>query len=162
MAAVGDAAGDALNHPLAVEVRGPVVHQPPPTPEQVGPRIGRLDLVLNQVSQRRPDHLAWRSVVLPLPVPPLTRMLRRVSKVRSAAAGSGPAAAWRVSRGVGGGRVVGVARLGLQLVDARVRHVGDLRHGEQVVAAETARALPAVTVPVESGGYCQVEADGRF
>ena len=35
------------------------VHQPPPTPEQVGPRIGRLDLVLNQVSQRRLDHLAW-------------------------------------------------------------------------------------------------------
>ena len=59
MAAVGDAAGDALNHPLAVEVRRPVVHQPPPTPEQVGPRIGRLDLVLNQVSQRRLDHLAW-------------------------------------------------------------------------------------------------------
>ena len=54
-------------------------------------------------------------------------------------------------RVVGVGRVVGVARLGLQLVDARVRHVGDLRHGEQVVAAETTGALPAVTVPVEPG-----------
>ena len=38
--------------------------------------------------------------------------------------------------GLGLGLASGATGLGLQLVDARIRHVSDLRHGEKGVAAE--------------------------
>ena len=41
------------------KVRGPIVHEPPPTLEQVRPRVGRFDLVLHRVRERRLDDLAW-------------------------------------------------------------------------------------------------------
>ena len=45
--------------------RRSVVHQPPPAPEQVRPRVGRLDLVLDQLRQRRLDNSA-RMIRLPV------------------------------------------------------------------------------------------------
>ena len=51
-----DSSGGASLAP-ASEVRAPVVHQRSPPLEQVRPRIGRLDLVLDHVSQRCLDHL---------------------------------------------------------------------------------------------------------
>ena len=41
----------------AGKVRFPVVHQPPPTLEQVGASVGRLGLVADHVRQRCLDHL---------------------------------------------------------------------------------------------------------
>ena len=46
----------------AGKVRFPVVHQPPPTLEQVGARIGCLGLVADHVLQRRLDDLARVSI----------------------------------------------------------------------------------------------------
>ena len=48
-----------------VEIGGPIVHQPSPL-EQVRSRVGRFDLVANEVGQRHLDHLA-----------PVLRVLRR-------------------------------------------------------------------------------------
>ena len=52
-----------------VKVGHPVLHQPPPAFEQVGPRVRRLDPVLRHVRERRLDHLV--RVIRPLrrPVP---------------------------------------------------------------------------------------------
>ena len=41
------------------EIGGPLVHQAAPTLEQVRPRVGRFDLVLHRVRERRLDDLAW-------------------------------------------------------------------------------------------------------
>ena len=47
---------------LPGKVGRPVVHQPPPQLEQVRTRVGRLDLVLDHVGQRRLDDLAGGAV----------------------------------------------------------------------------------------------------
>ena len=41
----------------SAQIRGPIVHQPPPTLEQIRPRVGRLGLVADHVRKRRLDHL---------------------------------------------------------------------------------------------------------
>ena len=51
------------------EIGRPVVHQPPPALKQVRPGVGRLDLVLDHVRQRRLDDLARVIGLLGRPVP---------------------------------------------------------------------------------------------
>ena len=51
------------------EVRRPIVHQAPPTLEQVRPGVGRLDLVLDDMRQRGLDHFARMVGLLCCPVP---------------------------------------------------------------------------------------------
>ena len=57
------------------QVRSPIVHEPPPPLEQVGPGIGHLDLVLDHVRERRLDDLA----------PMVRRLGRPVAKARPTA-----------------------------------------------------------------------------
>ena len=52
-----------------VKVCRPVVHEPTPALEQVRPRVGRFDLVLNDMRQRRLDDLARVVGLLRRPVP---------------------------------------------------------------------------------------------
>ena len=52
-----------------VKVGRPVVHEPPPPLEQVRPRVGGFDLVLNDMRQRRLDDLARVVGLLRRPVP---------------------------------------------------------------------------------------------
>ena len=54
---------------LSGEIGGPIVHQSPPPFRQVRPRVGGLDLVLNNVGQRRLDDLAGVVGLLGGPVP---------------------------------------------------------------------------------------------
>ena len=46
-----------------------VVHEPPPSLEQVRPRVGRLNFVLDHVRERRFDDLAWVIRAFRRPVP---------------------------------------------------------------------------------------------
>ena len=78
-----------------------------------------------------------------------------------AAAGSGPAAAFRA---LGGAGVVGVVVLRvaefdcvLQLVDPRVGEVGDLRDRQKVIAAECGSAIPVGAAAEKAGdmGRCR-------
>ena len=54
---------------FAAYVGRPIVHQPPPAFEQVRPGVGSFDLVLDNVGQRRLDHLARVVRLLSGPVP---------------------------------------------------------------------------------------------
>ena len=53
---------------LTVKIRRPVGHEPTPTREEVGARIGRLGLVADHVRKRRLDHLPWVVGLLGRPV----------------------------------------------------------------------------------------------
>ncbi len=82
---------------ITSEVRRPLVHQQPPSLEQVRARIGRLDLVLDHVSQRRLDDLA-RMVRHARPPSLGTRIGSRVEQRRSRGAGASWASStWRGS-----------------------------------------------------------------
>ena len=78
----------------------------------------------------------------------------------AAAAGSGPAAAFR---GLGGTGVVGVVlRVAefdcvLQLVDPRVGEVRDLRDGQKVIAAECGSTVPVQAAAEKAGDVDAVE-----
>ena len=56
------------------EIGRPLVHQPPAALEQVRPRVGRLDLVLDHVRQRRLDDLARVVRLLRRPIPERRRI----------------------------------------------------------------------------------------
>ena len=58
-----------LKRTMSTELGGPIVHQPPPTLEQVGACVNGLDLVLDHVRQRRLDDLARMVCLLRRPVP---------------------------------------------------------------------------------------------
>ena len=84
---------------------------------------------------------------VPASDPPACRRPARACREK-AAAGSGPAAAFRALGGAGVvGVVLRVAELDcvLQLVDPRVGEVGDLRDRQKVIAAECGRAVPVGT-----------------
>ena len=63
------ASGTQLDGCLGVDIYRPFVHQPTPTLEQIRPRVGRLDLVLDHVSERRLDDLPRVVGLLRRPVP---------------------------------------------------------------------------------------------
>ena len=66
-------------------------------------------------------------------------------RTEKAAAGSGPAAAFRALGGAGVDPALRVAEFDcvLQLVDPRVGEVGDLRDRQKVIAAECGSAPPS-------------------
>ena len=63
------AARRVVMFPPAIQVRRPVVHQLPPALEQVGARVGRLDLVADNMRQGGFDDLAPMVGFLGCPVP---------------------------------------------------------------------------------------------
>ena len=95
----------AASAAVAGEVLGPVVHQPPPALEQVRPRVGRLDLVLNDVGERRLDHLPRMVGLLGRPVPERrAEAMRQRRRPRGTGASSGTSTRLSTSRSASGTR----------------------------------------------------------